>query len=241
MADVWINALYSFLNRVGFIDPLHAPLVHVPIGLVIGAFIFAGTAFLKRRKELAVSARHCLGLAFLFLIPVIILGILDWRHFFGGAWLAPIKAKILLAGILLLLAPAAFVLGAKGRESSGVVLSLYALCLITVVMLGWFGARLVYGENPLAGAVKTYERGAQVFAANCHMCHAGGGNKLKPAKPLRGSPDLKDLKTFIAEIRHPKAPMPVFPEAQLSDQDAKELYDYIVNVVNHPAGEQGKP
>lgn len=38
MADAWINTLYSFLNTVGFVDPVHAPLVHVPMGLVIGFF-----------------------------------------------------------------------------------------------------------------------------------------------------------------------------------------------------------
>ncbi|MDQ1277699.1 MAG: hypothetical protein QG555_740 [Thermodesulfobacteriota bacterium] len=241
MADGWINALYSFLNRVGFIDPIHAPLVHVPMGLVIGTFVFAWTAFLTGWRGLAVSARHCLGLAFLFLFPVIIFGIIDWRHFLGGAWLVPIKMKMLLAGILVLLAAVSFVLGAKGRESSGAVLSLYTLCLITVVLLGWFGARLVYGENPLAGAAKTYERGAQVFAANCLICHVDGGNKLKPDKPLRGSPDLKDLKAFIAVIRHPEAPMPFYPESQISDKDAKELYDYIVNVINRPAAGKGEP
>lgn len=35
--------------------------------------------------------------------------------------------------------------------------------------------------------------------------------------------------------------MPVYPESQISGKDAKELYDYIVNVINRPAGGKGEP
>ncbi|MDD5169955.1 MAG: c-type cytochrome [Syntrophales bacterium] len=240
--DAGINAFYNFLNDLGFPDPIHAAMVHMPMGLVVGAFFFAGIAALTRWKMLAVSARHCIGLAFLFLFPVITFGIIDWRHFYGGAWLTPIKMKMILAGMLFLLSLAALVTGSKGREASRTTLALYVLCFITVVLLGWFGARLVYGEKSQARASKTYDVGAKIFAANCNICHANGGNKIKPDEPLRGSPDLRTFQTFLTQLRHPEVPMPTYTKAQISDKDAKELYDYIMDVINcPPPGAGAKP
>jgi len=72
---------------------------------------------------------------------------MDWRNFYLGAWLTPIKMKMVLAVILLLLSGAAVLLSFKGRESSKITLVLYSLCLAVVISLGWFGGRLVYGEK----------------------------------------------------------------------------------------------
>ena len=111
---------------------------------------------------------------------------------------------------------------------------------MVVVLLGWYGARLVYGDKPQAGPVDQ-KVGAKIFAAHCNACHANGGNKIKPDKPLKNSPDLKTVNTFIALIRKPDAPMPAFPPAQISDREAKELYDYIVKEINRPGGSATSP
>jgi len=236
MADRWIATFYDLLNSLGFPDPVHAAMVHMPMGLIVGTFFFAMAAALTRWKIFAVTARHCIALAFLFLFPVILFGIIDWQHFYGGAWLMPIQMKMTLAGILFLLCLAAFVLGSKGRETSKTVLLFYALCFVTVVLLGWFGARLVYGSKH-QDVSKTYEIGEKIFMAHCNACHADGGNKIKPDQPLRGSPDLKSFDTFLSQIRHPETPMPTFTELQISDKDAKKLYDYVINVVNRPSAQ----
>jgi uncharacterized membrane protein len=233
MIDIWIDSFYRTVNSLGFHDPIHVMLVHIPMGLVIGAFIFSWLSALTRWKRLALTAYQCITMAFLFLFPVIIFGFMDWRHFYLGAWLAPIKIKMVLAVILLILSFAALLLGFKGKESSKITLTLYSLCLIIVIGLGWFGARLIYGEQMLPSS-KNYPIGEKIFIADCNICHANGGNKFSPKNPLRNSDDLKNLDTFISLIRHPEKPMPVFTALRIPDPEAKDLYDYIVNEVNCP-------
>jgi uncharacterized membrane protein len=233
MIDIWIGSFYHMVNSFGFPDPIHVTLVHIPMGLVIGAFVFSWLSALTSWKRLTVTAYQCITLALLFLFPVIIFGFMDWRHFYLGAWLTPIKIKMVLAVILLILSFAAFLLGFKGKESSKITLALYSLCLITVIGLGWFGARLVYGDQ-IQGSSKQYQNGEKIFVANCNICHANGGNKISPKNPLRNSDDLQNLDAFISLIRHPERPMPAFTALRISDKEAKELYDYIVNEVNCP-------
>jgi len=103
MIDAWIDSLYRFLSNVGYAHPLHPAFVHMPIGLAIGAFVFAWAALLLKKKALAQSARYCSMLSFLFLFPAVLFGVMDWRHFFNGAWLFAIDMKLVLAGILLVL------------------------------------------------------------------------------------------------------------------------------------------
>jgi cytochrome c553 len=74
--------------------------------------------------------------------------------------------------------------------------------------------------------------GAEIFNANCRVCHQNGGNIINPNLPLRGSLKLADVNTFLAFIRNPKMPdgsrgsMPAFSQAQISDEQARELYQY---------------
>jgi len=233
MVDSWIGSFYSIVNSFGFPDPIHVTLVHIPMGLVIGAFFFAWLAAVFSWKKLAVTAYHCITLALLFLFPVIIFGFMDWRHFYLGAWLTPIKIKMVLGVILFILSLTTFLLGFKGKESSKITLAFYTLCLITVVGLGWFGGRVVYGEK-IQESSKNYPIGEKIFTANCNICHANGGNKIKPLNPLRKSDDLEDFKTFLSLIRHPEKPMPAFAASRISDKEASDLYDYIVNEINCP-------
>lgn len=234
MADLWISSFYRFVNGLGFPDPIHAALVHMPMGLVVGAFAFALAAMLTRWKRLAITAFDCITLAFLFLFPVIIFGLMDWRHFYFGVMITPIKAKMILAAILFILCLVASALGFKGKENSKSVLILYALCTITVIGLGWFGARIVYGErqHPVS---KTFSAGEKIFMANCNSCHRNGGNSIKPDKPLRNSDDLDDYDDFMAQIRNPEKPMPAFSPSQISDRDARELFAYLVHNFKTPS------
>lgn len=230
MIDAWINSFYGFLNSLGYSHPVHPALVHMPIGLAIGAFIFAWSAFLFKKKALAQAARYCSILSFLFLFPAMLFGFMDWQHFFHGAWLFPIDMKLILAGILLVLQVIGLFLGSKGRHGAKSLLAIYTLCFFMVVGLGYFGAQLVYADKEQA-TPETYKAGERIFLANCSSCHLHGGNVIKPTVPITGSPKLKDLKTFVGLIRHPVPPMPVFSPSKLSDQQADELYQYITNVL----------
>jgi uncharacterized membrane protein len=230
MIDQWINAFYRFVNGLGYHHPLHPALVHMPIGLVIGAFVFAWTALLFKRQPLALSARYCIMLAFLFWFPVVLFGFTDWWHLYHGAWLLPITVKLVLSGILVILLAAGLFLGSKGREGSRGLLAIYSLCLLTVIGLGYFGAQLVY-TNKAQAAPEQYKAGERLFQAKCSVCHPRGGNVIKPDKPLINAPAIKELKTFVVLIRRPVAPMPAFGPSDISDQQADELYRYIVHVL----------
>jgi uncharacterized membrane protein len=233
MIDSWINAFYRLLSSLGYTHPVHPAIVHMSIGLVVAAFIFAWSALLfkDKRESLQRTAQYCTILALLFWFPVVFFGLLDWQHFFNGAWLYPIEVKLILAVILLVLLVIGVLVGSKGREGSKLLLVVYTLCFFTVVGLGYFGAQLVYGGKAEA-TPETYKAGQRIFLANCSSCHPHGGNVIRPQTPIHGSPKLKDLKTFMTQIRHPLPPMPAFSPSKVSDQQADELYQYIVHVLD---------
>ena len=54
---------------------------------------------------------------------------------------------------------------------------------------------------------------------------------MKPDLPVIKASQLKDLKGFVKGLRHPVPPMPSYPEADISDSQAGDLYLYITNVL----------
>lgn len=76
--------------------------------------------------------------------------------------------------------------------------------------------------------------GEALFSSSCSACHADGGNLIDPKKPLRGSAKTKDFATFLAWIREPVTPMPPFLPEQISDDQARELYRYVTEVLGAP-------
>ncbi len=229
MVNSWITSFYHLLGQLGYTHPVHPALVHMPIGLVTGAFILRLGAIFFNKENLIRSARHCFVLGFLFWFPVVLLGFMDWQHFYGGVWLTPIKIKMVLALVLLVLFLLVLILNFRKERNSKLTLALYSLGLLTAVLLGFFGAQLVYGGKSLQSS--TYQPGEKLFAANCIACHPGGRNILKPDHPIINSPKLKDLDTFVSWIRHPIAPMPTFSNSEISDNQAKALYAYITKVL----------
>ena len=226
------DPFYQALATLGYTDPVHPPLTHMPIALVTAALIFGLAARLWRRDLLGLSARHCLVLAWLFFFPTVLLGFMDWQHFYQGAWLFPIVVKIWLAGFLFVLLTMGVILVWRGQGDSKVLLVIYVLSFCTVVGLGYFGGRLVFGgwAEPPPGAARA---GLQIFKENCRACHANGGNIVMFQYPLKGSDKLADFNGFLAFIRDPrlddgtKGPMPDFPPEAIPDQQARDLYQYL--------------
>ena len=70
-----IESIYQILEKIGYTHPLHPPVTHLPAGLIIGAFLFSLVAWIFNRKNLAQTARHCLGLALIMAVPTILLGL----------------------------------------------------------------------------------------------------------------------------------------------------------------------
>jgi cytochrome c553 len=186
---------------------------------------------------LRLTPRHCIILAFIWIFPTMLVGIMDWQHFYGGAWLFPIRVKLTVAPILAGLLLAAILLARKYGVTSGKVLPIYFLCFFCVVVLGYFGGQLVYGGRTTRSP-EQFKEGGKMFAADCGACHPHGGNAIDPSKPVLHSSKLKDLDTFLAWVRHPETPMPAFPASKISDAQGKELYAYIRNVLEHPKKEE---
>ena len=231
-----IESVYQLLARIGFTHPLHPPATHLPAGLIIGGFIFALVALIFSRKNLTLTARHCLILALVTAVPTILLGLMDWQHRFGGAYIFEIKVKLVLAGILLFLLLAAIVYSVLVGGFTKTVMVIHTLCLLTVLGLGYFGGELVYGTRETAGTQPAgpAAEGEQLFKQNCSACHftdstnkkVGPGLKgvFKQAKfPVSGRPVSDD--TFRQILKTPVRQMPPF--GHLSDEQADALLDYL--------------
>jgi len=231
--------IYDFLQRIGYDHPLHPVLVHMPIGLVVGAFFLSIAANLLRRPSFATSAYHALALAFIFFFPTVFMGVVDWQRYYHGAWLQPIKMKLILAPVFLVLLSLGVFIGYRQGAQAKALVSVYLLALLTVTALGYYGGQLTFGgRSPAAPA--EFAIGQKLYEANCSGCHAYGGNLLAPNLPLRTAPQLRSQDEFIKYLRNPELPdgskgmMPVFTPNQISDQDAAKLYDYIQRYIANP-------
>jgi uncharacterized membrane protein len=233
------NPLYNALAAIGFTDPIHPPLTHMPIALVVAALIFGFAGWIMRRPFLSQAGRYCLVLAWLFIFPTVLLGFMDWQHYYQGAWLLPIIVKIGLAGFLFVLLSIGVILVVTGREESKALLAIYVIAFLTVGGLGYFGGRLVFGGRAPA-APPALQAGKSLFENNCMACHPNGGNAIMPQDIIIGSDRLADFHTFLAWIRDPrldngkKGPMPDFQPSKISDKEAQELYRYLINIFGKP-------
>jgi mono/diheme cytochrome c family protein len=237
-----IDGLYRFLVSLGYTDPLHAPVTHMPIGLVFGALIFILVAIIFKKTNLTLTARHAAILAFVMVFPTILFGVFDWLHFWQGQLSDPIKIKIILASVVLVVLAAAIILGGEVKMRNLWVTLLYALAFIAVVGLGWFGSKLVPGTYQKAASINAgyaaaaapnLKAGQVIFNGSCGTCHMGGGNLIVATLPVKGSKQIASLAAFMTFIRAPKMPdgsagsMPPFAADAISDSQAADLFAYI--------------
>jgi mono/diheme cytochrome c family protein len=158
---------------------------------------------------------------------------------------------MILASVVLVVLAAGIILGSEVKVRTAPQLVLYALAFVSVVGLGYYGAKLVYGEwaprkisaeapaagqkpaAPPAGQQQAFAAGAQVFAADCQGCHPGGGNVIDPKLPLKSSKRLASEQTFVSFIRAPVMPdgspgsMPPFGPDVIGAKQASDLYVYV--------------
>ncbi|MBK1692185.1 c-type cytochrome domain-containing protein [Ectothiorhodospira mobilis] len=187
-----IDSIYRFLESLGYTHPIHPILVHLTIGLVIAALIFSLLSRIPRYSRFAVTAQHCATLAFFSVFPTVLLGVMDWFHYYGGSLIYPIKMKIFLAsglGMLLLLA---VLLHVKFTSRSRVIITIYLFALSAVTGLGYFGGELVFAshapQEPVAekSTAASGETGPILYSdlegilqSRCVQCH-------NEDNPLRG-------------------------------------------------------
>ncbi len=183
-----MEAFYQALKDFGYTHPVHPTMVYLPIGGVMAAFIFAIIAVLFRKSNFAVSARHSILLAFIASFPTIFLGYMDWQHYYGGNWMFPIKMKMFLASLLVILLFITALNHYRYKSGMKIILPLYVLCFLNVVGIGYFGGEIVFGGSGArhnASAVETnttdqqsqkritFNEVSKIFEQHCNMCHAG--------------------------------------------------------------------
>lgn len=233
-----IDSVYQILERMGYSHPIHIAMAHIPIGLMVGAFLFGFWGRLVHRSNLAPIARYCSILGFIFFFPTALLGYMDWQHYYGGDWLFPIKVKFIFSGALLVFLSIGVIIS-RGRETlTKSDLTIYTLCIVTATVIGFYGSQLEFGgTNPITP--HEFLAGEKQFKAHCQSCHPNGSNIINPSLPLEGAPQLASFDTFLAFIRDPERPdrskgsMPAYAKAEISDQQATQLYRYIINVLEH--------
>ena len=231
-----MNRLYTLLEAIGYPHPLHPQFTHIPIGMVFGACLLGLLALLLRNDSLRRAARYCAIIALISAFVTPFFGVADWRHFFAGGWLLPVKIKLVLAGLLVILLAGALIVDRRSDSASGASLTLYVLSLLAVIGLGYFGGNLVFdGRTPPGGP--QYVAGEHIFRGNCSGCHPYGANIAAPEFPLRGAPQLKDFPSFLSWIRGPRLSsgrsgmMPPFSPTRISDDEAGHLFAYLVKVI----------
>ncbi len=141
-----LNSLYDFFASIGFKEPLHPPITHMPIGLVFGALVFFIIAIIYKKKDLELTARHSSILALVMVFPTIILGVMDWLHFYNGQMILPIKFKIALAAFVIIILILGIKFGNKVKLKTLTMTIVYVLAFLAVVGLGYFGAGIIYGR-----------------------------------------------------------------------------------------------
>jgi|WetSurMetagenome_2_1015567.scaffolds.fasta_scaffold00396_23 hypothetical protein len=186
-----LDDLYALLAKVGFNEPLHSPITHMPIGLVTGALIFFLVAIVFKRKNLVLTARHASILAFIFAFPTIMLGVMDWIHFYHATLFVPIMIKMALAGTALVILAAGIILGSEIKLHTMTMTVLYALAFVVMVGLGYFGSGIIYGRGlqvraPKAEMIKTHAAARDTARVNDAAVLAGDSSKSDTSKLLQG-------------------------------------------------------
>jgi uncharacterized membrane protein len=244
-----MNSIYEGLAAMGYTHPIHPPMTYLPIGMVIASLIFGLTARWSRHADLAVTARHCVILGLIGAFPTVITGFLDWQYFYGGAWMLPIRMKILLAGVLLFLLCTTVLLHLKLPAESRGILFMYFFSFLTVVVIGYFGGVLVFGTpgavqdktEPIQKRIPmvTYAEVAKIFEQRCISCHSGPS----PADDLRldayeqvmsggehgpvvvpGKPDESELMQRIRGEAQPRMPL---RQAPLPENEMQTIESWI--------------
>jgi len=232
-----LNQIYETLARIGYHHPLHPPVTHIPIGLVIGAFLFSLTAWIFNRESLAQSAKHCIVLALLSVPPAVLFGLMDWQHFYAGALLLPIRIKMVLATTLTILLLVAWGASRKGKRNMSRLTAVYGLCLVTVMALGLFGGELVYGVRDGATApidTPLVRQGSDLFGQRCSVCHYADKSEAKIGPGFKGLFQRDQLpvskkpvteNAIINQLKSPVEKMPPFPD--LSPEQIQALIAYL--------------
>ena len=233
-----IENVYAVLQKLGYAHPLHPTLTHVPIGLIFAAFLFTLIALAFKKQTLLTTVRHCLILALISAPFAAALGVMDWQHLYGGTWLFPIKAKVVLAALLGIVLIISLVTVFRINRFSGRSLVIFGVCLLLTFGLGYFGGELVYGTGRSTESTgddnSAMKDGEAIFVKNCAMCHFTDKEDTKIGPGLKGFYQKSQMPVsgwdvtddnIRRQMRTPFAAMPAFPDQ--SEDEIQALISYL--------------
>jgi len=140
-----IELVYQTLAKIGFSHPLHPAMTHIPMGMIIGGFLFAVGSAVMKKDDLAIATHYCYTLALIFVLPTMMLGYMDWQYKFDGEWNGLILTKIILAVMLTIMLGITFFYGKNKRVDIKQKLILYVICFAIALGIGFIGGELQYG------------------------------------------------------------------------------------------------
>ncbi|MGB2929655.1 MAG: DUF2231 domain-containing protein [Desulfobacterales bacterium] len=140
-----IEFIYQTLAKVGYSHPLHPAMTHIPMGMIIGGFLFAVGSVVMKKDDLAKAAHYCYTLAIIFVLPTMMLGYMDWQYKFEAEWNRLILTKIILALMLTAMLVITFIYGKNVKVDIKQKLILYVICFAISMGLGFIGGELQYG------------------------------------------------------------------------------------------------
>jgi len=140
-----IELIYQTLAKIGYSHPLHPAITHIPMGMIIGGFLFAVGSLVMKKDDLAKAAHYCYTLALIFVLPTMMLGYMDWQYKFDAEWNRLILTKIILAVMLTVMLVITFFYGKNVKIDIKQKLILYVICFAIAMGLGFIGGELQYG------------------------------------------------------------------------------------------------
>jgi len=140
-----IESIYQTLAKLGYSHPLHPAMTHIPMGMIIGGFLFAVGSMVMKKADLAKAAHYCYTLALIFVLPTMMLGYMDWQYRLEAEWNRLILTKIILAVMLTAMLVISFFYGKNVKVDIKQKLIFYVICFAIAMGLGFIGGELQYG------------------------------------------------------------------------------------------------
>jgi mono/diheme cytochrome c family protein len=98
--------------------------------------------------------------------------------------------------------------------------------LPVVAALAMSGTVLAQSAPPKGDAAN----GKRVYmAVGCYECHGNVGQGSRPTGPHL-APNPVPYEGFVAQLRHPANAMPPYTSVVLSDQQAADIYAYLLTI-----------
>ncbi len=138
--------IFMWLEKLGYAHPLHPPVTHVPMGMVIGGCAFALIGVLLNQPAFRRTALHCFVFALIGIPPVMFAGYMDWQHFYGGEWQPYIILKIALATLLIAICGYTVALLRRPDPNPRILLAAAVLSLAVAGVIGFAGGEIQYGR-----------------------------------------------------------------------------------------------